>query len=405
VYGAAGLNERRDVHRALADATDPALDPDRRAWHRAQATATPDEEVAAEMERSADRAQARGGAAAAAAFLERAAALTPDPARRAERALAAAQAKFQAGALDDALELLEIAEPGAAVGDVLRAHAHLLRAQIGFAARRGSDAAPLLLAAARELEVVDPSLARASYLEAMAAAMFAGRLTDSHGVVEISEAALGGPPPPETPRPSDLLLRGLALQFTQGYAAGAPLLKRALRAFQREADLSPNDARWLWFACLIALFMWDDRAWTVLFRRTLELARRSGTLSAMGFVLGTGIGAYAKFGELRTAAVLEEELRAVTEATGIAAARNGRLWLAALRGREAEFSELSRSAIGEAKARGEGITLTTAEFASGGLYNGLGRYEAALAAVRPAERFHTEGPGYLGADRADRSGC
>jgi tetratricopeptide (TPR) repeat protein len=141
VYRSAGPYARREIHRALAEATDVRIDPDRRAWHRAQAAAAPDEEVAAELERSAARAQARGGLAAAAAFLERAIALSPDPTRRARRALVAAQTKLHAGALDDALELLETAESGAAVDDVLRAHAHLLRAQVAFASRRGSNAA------------------------------------------------------------------------------------------------------------------------------------------------------------------------------------------------------------------------------------------------------------------------
>jgi DNA-binding CsgD family transcriptional regulator len=391
VYGAAGLKERRDVHRALAEATDPLIDPDRRAWHRAQAAATPDEDVAAELEHSAARAQARGGLAAAAAFLERAVALSPEPSRRAQRALAAGQTKFEAGALDDALSLLQTAESATAVDDLVRAQVHLLRAQIAFASRRGSDAAPLLLAAARELEVVDPSLARATYLEALSAATFAGRLVHGGGLVEISESALAGPPPPENPQPSDLLLQGLAVRATEGYAAGAPLLKEALNAFQREADLSPNDARWLWFASLIALYMWDDDAWTMLFTRQLELARRTGALPALAFALGTGTTVYAFFGELRTAALLEEEHRAASEATGIAPNPVPRLGLASLRGREAEFAELIRTTVSEAEARGEGIALTTAEFLSGGLYNGLGRYEAALAAVLPAERFYTEG--------------
>ena len=391
VYRAAEPNARREVHRALAEATDPEIDPDRRAWHRAQAAATPDEEVAAELDRSAARAQARGGLAAAAAFLERAVTLSPDPTRRAERALAAAETKLRAGALDEALELLETAESGAAVDDLLRARAHLLRAQIAFTSTRGGDAAPLLLAAARELEPVDPRLARATFLEALTAATFAGRLVHGGGLVEISNAALAGPPP-EKPGPSDLLLRGLAVRATEGYAAGAPLLKEALDAFRGDADLSPDDARWLWFASLIALFMWDDEAWTVLFTRQLELARRTGALSALAFALGSGTAVYAFFGELRTAALLEQELRAATEATGIAADPAAALTLAAMRGREAEFAELIRTTIGDAEGRGEGIALTIAEFLSGGLYNGLGRYEAALAAVLPAERFYTEGP-------------
>jgi DNA-binding CsgD family transcriptional regulator len=390
VYGSADLTERREVHRALAEATDPELDPDRRAWHRAQATATPSEEVAVELERAAARAQARGGFAAAAAFLERAVALSPEPTRRAQRAVAAAQAKFRAGALDDALELLQSTESGAAVDDLLRARAHLLRAQIGFASRRGSDAAPLLLAAARELEEVDPSLARATYLEALTAAMFAGRLAHGGGAVEISGAALAGPQP-EKPLPSDLLLQGLAVQATEGYAAGVPLLKEALVAFRR-VPLSDGDAGWLWFASLIALYMWDDRAWSLLFTRQLERARQTGALPVLAFALRTGSTVYAFFGELKTAALLEEEHRAASEATGIASDPIPRLGLASLRGREAEFLALSRTTTSEAEARGEGIALTTAEFLTGGLYNGLGRYEAALAAVLPAEDLYTEGP-------------
>ena len=276
VYGAAGLDERREVHRALAEATDPEIDPDRRAWHRAHAAATPDEEVAADLERSAARAQARGGSAAAAAFLERAVALSPDPARRAQRALSPPRRNSKPA--PSTMRSIFSWPPSQALLSTLlvRAHVHLLRAQIAFASRRGSDAAPLLLAAARELEVVDPSLARATYLEALSAATFAGRLVHGGGLVEISESALAGPPPPERPQPSDLLLQGLAVRATQGYAAGAPLLKEALNAFQREADLSPNDARWLWFASLIALYMWDDDAWTVLFTRQLRARTPDG---------------------------------------------------------------------------------------------------------------------------------
>src|SRR6478609_4589548 len=180
VYGAAEPTERLEAHRALAEATDPLTDPDRRAWHSGQGALLPDEELAAELEHSAARAQARGGLAAAAAFLERAVELSADPSHRARRALAAAQTKFQSGALEDALDLSQAAEPGATDQEV-SAHLHLLRAQIAFAARRGSDASPLLLEAARQLELVDPALARATYLEALSAAKFAGRLAEGHG--------------------------------------------------------------------------------------------------------------------------------------------------------------------------------------------------------------------------------
>jgi DNA-binding CsgD family transcriptional regulator len=390
VYRAATPHQRRRVHRALAEATDAQLDPDRRAWHLAEAAPGPDEDVAAELERAAGRAQARGGLAAAAAFLERAATLTREPSRRARRALAAAQAEFEAGALDDALALLATAETAAL--DVQRCRVDLLRAQIAFASRRGSDAPPLLLRAARELEAVEPNLARATYLEALSAAMFAGRLARGCDVTEISEAALAGPPPPQPPHPSDLLLEGLAVRFTAGYAAGAPILKEALAAFGRDTVLPPEEARWLWFASWIALYLWDDEAWTVLSTRHLDLVREAGALTALPFVLTNRSSVYAFFGDLGEAAAYEEELRAATDATGIATVAYGALSLAALRGHEAELTELSRTTGGDAEARGEGLALTITEFLSGTLYLGLGRYDAALAAVGQPKRHAEEGP-------------
>ncbi len=389
-YRAATPDERRRVHRALAQATDANADPDRRAWHLAEATAEPDEDVAAELERAASRAQARGGLAAAAAFLERAASLTPEPSREAQRALAAAQTKYEAGALDDALALLETAETGA-VDDLHRCRVHLLRAEIAFASRRGGDAPRLLLEAARDLEGVDPDLARATYLEALSAAMFAGRLARGAGVVEVSEAALAGPSTSRPPRPSDLLLQGLAVRFTDGYAAGAPILKEALAAFCRETVLPPEEARWLWFAGWIALFLWDDEAWTVLSTRQLELVREAGALTALPFVLTNRSSVYAFIGEMGAATAYEEELRAATEATGIAPVAYGALSLAALRGHETELSELIRTSVKEAEARGEGLALTITEFLGGALYNGLGRYAEAVAAVGEADRHYEEG--------------
>src|SRR4051812_10354511 len=391
VYRAAAPDERRRVRAALAEATDPRVDPDRRAWHLAEAMAGPDESVAGVLERAAVRAQARGGLAAAAAFLERAAALTPDPVRRAQRALAAAQTKYEAGAFDDALALLATAGAGP-LDDLHGARVHLLRAQVAFAARRGSDAPPLLLRAARALEAVDTALARATYLEALSAAMFAGRLARGGTTAEVSAAALAGPPPPHRPRPPDLLLRGLAVRFTDGYAAGAPILKAALRAFELEPVLPPEEARWLWFASQIALDLWDDHAWTVLSTRHLDLVRKTGALTALPFVLTTRVSVSASFGELGAATAYEAELRAATEATGIAPGPYGALSLAALRGDEAEFSELIRTAVKAAEARGEGLALTVTERLSGALYNGLGHFDAALTAVGQTERYYEEGP-------------
>jgi DNA-binding CsgD family transcriptional regulator len=383
VYRAATTQQRLRVHRALAEATDAQVDPDRRAWHLAKATAGPDEDVAAELERAADRAQSRGGLAAAAAFLERAAGLTPEPARRARRALAAAQTKYEAGALDAALTLLATAESGA-LGDLERARVGLLRAQIAFASRRGSDAPPLLLKAARELEAVDPDLARATYLEALSAARFAGPLGRDAGVMEVSEAALAGPQPPQPPRPPDLLLQGLAVLFTEGYAAGAPILKEALSAFRRETVLPPREARWLPLACQAASDVWDDVTWRLLSTRELERARDTGALTAMPLVLSTLSYIHAISGELAAAEALLDEIKAATEATGIPSHRYVALWIAALRGREAELSELIDTTASEAVARGEGFALAITAQVSAVLNNGLGRYDVALAAVRQA---------------------
>jgi DNA-binding CsgD family transcriptional regulator len=391
VYGSAAPSERREVHRALANATDPQLDPDRRAWHRAQAASIPDEDVAEDLERSAAQAQARGGYAAAAAFLERAVELSPEPSGRARRALAAAQAKFQAGGLDEARGLLATAESSTADDRRVRGEVQRLRAEIAFASRRGSDATPRLLAVAQQLESVDPRLARATYLEALAAAMFVGRLARDVGAIDVSRAALAGPPMPPSARPSDLLLQGLAVKFTEGHTAGAPLLKEALSAFQSEAVLPAEEARWLWLASWIGLDLWDDASWMALSTRQLDLVRQTGEVSALPLVLSFRSGVYAYLGDLRAAALLEEELRAAIEATGIAAVPYGRLTIAALRGDVAGFSELVRTVVGEAEARGEGLALTVTEFLSGTLYNGLGRYEDALVAVGPSERFSTEG--------------
>ena len=236
-YQGASLPDRQDVHRALAEATDPEIDPDRRAWHRALAASGPDEAVADELERSADRARGRGGVAAAAAFLQRATELTPDAVRRGERALAAAQAKLDAAAPDAASELLATAEL-CPLDELQRARLERLRA-IAFAHRRGSYAPPLLLQAARRLVPLDVELSRETYLEALGAAIFAGRLSTGCGVLEVSRAALTAPLA-ASPRATDLLLDGLATRFTEGYTAGVPPLKRTLQAFRRD-DGRPND--------------------------------------------------------------------------------------------------------------------------------------------------------------------
>jgi DNA-binding CsgD family transcriptional regulator len=381
IYRASTLQERQSVHRALAETTDPETDPDRRAWHRAQAAAGPDEGVAEELERSAGRAQARGGLAAAAAFLERAAGLTPQPARRAERALAAAQAKHQAGAFEAALRLLATAQAGP-LDELQRARVDLLRAQIAFASRLGSDAPPLLLKAAKRLEPLDVGLARDTYREAFSAALYAGRLASSGGVLEAADAARAAPPPSQPPRAPDLLLDGLALMITESYPAGTPTLKQALSAFRNQEISKEEEIRWLWLASRAAALLWDDDTWEVLATRHVQLARDAGALAVLPPALTSRVYLHLFAGELDAAASLVEELEAVTEATGTHLAPYGALGVAAWRGREAEAGELIEATIAEVMPRGEGLGLTVAQWASALLYNGLCRYDGALAAAQ-----------------------
>jgi DNA-binding CsgD family transcriptional regulator len=381
VYRAATVPDRREAHRALAAATDPEVDPDRRAWHRAHAATGPDEEVAAELERSAARAQARGGVPAVAAFLERATELTADPARRGPRALAAARAKLDAGSPDDASALLATAEL-CLLGPLDSARLIRLRAQIAFARRRGSDAPPLLFEAAKRLEPLDPEMARETHLDALGAAIFAGRLGDRRGdpgVVEMAEAALAAPPGPHPPRAVDLLLDGVACRLSQGYVAGIHPLRRALEAVQREEDI-----RWSWLACRIASEVWDDETWEELATRHVRIARETGALAVLPLALTYRSGTHLHAGEFAATAALIEEAGALNRSIGGAPLMYTQILLAAWRGERTETSSLIELGLRNATSRGEGRALTWSEYAWALLYNGLGEYEAALAAALPA---------------------
>jgi DNA-binding CsgD family transcriptional regulator len=341
--------------------------------------------VAVELERSAGRAQARGGLAAAAAFLERAAELTADPARRAERTLAAAQADMRAGAFDRALELLATAEAGP-VDDVQGARADLLRGQIAFASGPGSDAPLLLLKAARRLEPLDLDLARETYLDAWLAALYAGHLAVGGDLEEVSRAARAMPAPP---RPADLLLDGLALLVTDGPAAAAPTLRQATSAFAG-ADV-PAEAsapaekvfRWGRSARIIYQALWEVEGWR-LSTRHVQLARDAGALDQLPFLLVVLAVADVARGEFAAAASLIAETEAVCEATGSRIAPYAGLVLAASVGRQAEAAPLIRAALEQAQAQGEGAAVTWAHWVTAVLYNGLGRYADALAAARQA---------------------
>jgi DNA-binding CsgD family transcriptional regulator len=382
VYGAASLEQRRAVHVALAKATDRRLDPDRRAWHLAAGAAGPDEEVAIELERSANRARARGGLAAAAAFLQRSVALTGDLDRRVERALAASAASLYAGGFDAALGMLSIAEAGS-LDELQRARAELLRGQIAFSSNIGSDAPPLLLKAAKRLERLDVKLARETYLDAWCAAWFAGSLAADGGLLEVSRAARSAPPSKQPARSFDLLLDGLALLVTEGREAAAPALRRASASFVAEETPAENSFRWTALPPVPSYVLWDDESWHAINARQLQLARDVGALARvpMGLITGAVIDAWS--GEFAKAAEATAEAEAIVEATGTHLAPYAAMLLVGLQGREDGFARLE-AAINDAAAVGQGFAVQWGDFVSAILFNGLGRYEQALAAAERA---------------------
>ena len=389
-YRSASLLDRQDVHRALAEVTDPDVDPDRRAWHRAHAAVGPDEGVAAELERSADRAQARGGMAAAAAFLEEAVRLTLDPARRAERALAAAQAKYDAGSPEAALALAATAQAGP-FDELHRARVDLLQAQIASSTRRGDDAPPLLLKAGRQLEPLDAGLARETYLEALTAAVIVGRLSRGADAVEVARAALAAPPRSMPPRPPDLLLDGLALLVTEGRAAATQTLKQAVAAFRGDDLTTHERLRWLWLAGRVAQDLWDDESWEVLCTQHVRLARQTGALAVLPIALRSRIFQHGLWGEVDEAAALTGEAETVSAASGTQLAAYGTVALSALQGGEAETVELIEATLEDVESRGEGMGVGISRFTAALLYNGLGRYAEALAEAEQACEYEDLG--------------
>jgi DNA-binding CsgD family transcriptional regulator len=383
VYGAAEPSERRVVHRALADATDPQIDPDRRAWHRAQAASVPDEGVAAELEQSAARAQARGGFAAAAAFLERSVALTIDPTRRANRALRAAEAKRTTGALDSALGLAAVAERGP-LDDLQRAQLDVLLGRIAFAGNRGNDASPLMLKAASRLERVDERLALETYLDALIAALFAGRLAVDANAYVVATAARAAPRSGEPPRASELLLDGLALLITDGYASGTAVLKQAISAF-RDGDVGPDERlRWSWAAGASAGLVWDHESWDVLTARAEQFARQVGALTVLPITLSTRAGVRVLTGDVAGAGFLVDQVQVVTDASDNQRLPNAALFVAAFRGEESDARQLIEAVTKDSLARGEGLAVAVASWATAVLCNGLGKYEDALRAASEA---------------------
>ena len=381
MYRSASVQERRAVHLALAEATDCEANPDRRAWHLGEAASGPSEEVAEELERSAGRAQARGGFAATAAFLERAVALTEDPARRADRALAAAQASLQAGAFDPALRLLATAEAGP-LDEFQRARTDLLRGHIGFTSGLGSDVSQLLLKAARQLELFDLELARETYLTAWGAAVNASDLAEKNVLLEICRAIRELPSSPDAPRPLALLLDGLALLTTDGRAAATSTLRRAAKVL---ISIPVADVlRWGWAAVSASGALWDFEGMLAIGMRQVELVRDAGALSELPVHLSALGIATTWMGDFAGSASLIAEAESVAAATGSYFPPHIALRLRALQGREAEASALIASALGQAVAERQGIGVTQSHWAAAVLYNGLARYQEAASAARQA---------------------
>ncbi|PJK20762.1 helix-turn-helix transcriptional regulator [Mycolicibacterium goodii] len=377
-YRSGTLGDRRLAHGALATVTDYRRDPDRRAWHRAQAVSGPDDQVADELESSANRARARGGLAAAAAFLEQATILTVDPQRRADRALAASSIQVEAGAFDAALELLTMADD-ASLTESQRAQAELIRAQLAYVTGRGSDAPPLLMTAARRLLPIAPSLARSTYLDALQAAVFSGRLATGCSVVEVAES-VRDLPPPDDPQLADVLLDGLATYFTDGYAACLPSLRRAV-AMARQQSYAKRKLPWL--IDLAAVHLWDDESWDILSAHQVEVARSTGAMTELPLALSSRAAMLLFGGELSAAEAALHEVRTVTEATGDRLATDAGMSLVAYRGHREQASMLIEATNRDVEQRGEGIWLTVAEYWEAVLNNGLGNYKAALV---PASR-------------------
>ncbi len=339
---------------------------------------------AAELERSAGRAQARGGLAAAAAFLERAALLTADPYRRAQRLLAAAQAKQRAGALDAAQGLLVAVE--AEPTDELRAaEVERLRGQIALAQARGSDAARLLLSAARRFEPLDARLARETHLECLVIAMWTGELGLPGGAREAAEAARAAPPGPGPPGPVDVLLDSIVGAFTQDYAAAAPSLTRALEVLLDPDYLAGDVRRRLWLSlttgAAIAMRLCDIESLHTLAARHAQVARDVGDVMHLRYAIAHLVLAHGLDGDMSAAALVMEEDRLIAETTGTPPNTHTEGILAGWRGHESQAFALIEASVQAGTAHGIAALINGANYASSVLYNGLGRHDAACDAA------------------------
>ncbi|MGW9632044.1 ATP-binding protein [Agromyces sp. NPDC055520] len=382
VYRDATPVDQRRAHDALAAATDPDIDPDRRAWHRAQAVLGVDEDAAAELVRAAGRARSRGGLAASAAFIEHAARLTPDPSARASRELEAAFATYEAGASEAASELLSLAATGP-LDALQQAKMALLRARISFHRARGGGALEMLLDAARSLAPLDPALSRETYLDALDAAIVTGR--DGTGVRQVAEAARAAPASPGSPRPADLLLDGLVTTFTEGYVSGLPGLRRALMAFcsdepDTDAASDVDLRRWGWLVARTAMAVFDDGLAHDLASRHTRLAREAGAMSALPTALLVESVMLVLFGEFTRAA----EQTMIASVTRTVPLLHAQLILSAWRGSSHDTAEIHAAIVQESTVLGHSTEVSLTQYGLAVLHNGAGDYRASQVAAAAA---------------------
>jgi DNA-binding CsgD family transcriptional regulator len=378
VYRSAPADQRRSVHLALAEATDWVADPDRRAWHLAAAAVGPDEAVAGELERCADRARARGGIAAAAAFLQRALGLTAEAGHRTERALAAAELSFQAGWLDTTQRLLAV--DSYPLDGFQAARAALLRGHLALVLNYGKDAPLLLLEAARQLEAFDLELAREAYLTAYASAMSAAHLGQAGVFLRICEASERLPPPRDGPDGKSLLLEGLARMHTGGRGIAIPILQRATSAVAQMQD--EDVLRWGWIAPMASHITWNPDASSEIYERQAAIVRAAGALAELPIYLSSLALDRAWNGDLAGARLLIAESDTAAAATGSQLPPFAALRLLSMEGNEAEASPLIAATIDQATVQGQGLAVRVAQWAAAVLYNGLGHFGEAAAAAR-----------------------
>lgn len=397
VYRSSTAAERRRAHAALAASiTGPAAE-DHRAWHGAHAADAPDAQIADQLEQSAERALARGGISAAASFLEHAAKLTPNSTERARRALDAAMANLDAGMPDAAVRLVAAAHD-ATDDELVAARCELIRAKTAFAASRGVDAPPLLLAAAKRMERLDPLESRKAYLGALLASILVGRMsTERHSSAPfVAEAAGNAPPAPDPPRVVDLLLDGLVVRLTDGYAPAAGLLQAAIREYLLERDAGADNARWHDLTARVCLDLFDQDAYNFLTARQVEELRAAGALTMLPVALATYAGICVTAGKFEQAAALLDEAAAIITATGAPVRSAIKTYLAACRGQEQLCLDGVRETVDGASSRGEGYDVSVALYAAAILHHGLGQYQEALDAAASGARHDDLGMcGYL----------